>query len=433
MSLEANHDTERGGRGRAAVATIALIGDDAAAYSEILAALAQIPEPLVEVVELTGDNGDARKRPPEIVIVTLGDDEETWALQIQEIRQGAPRGAVLGAISGRSGGKVRQALRAGADDVFFLPVEPNDLSRCLVRVCETLHGGRAHRATICSIASVAGGVGVSSLALALGFALTRQNAERLALIDLGLQCGTLAAMLDLTPQFTISELVDPTSTIDSLRLESSLVAHKSGLYLLAAPKRIEESEMVSVSTVAAVLEVMRELFDFILIDCGHHLNEALIAAWEQSTQLLYVVEQSVSSVRPAQRFLEMFERLQLTELDLQFVLNRYDPASPFAEEKIATALRRPIAARVPRDDAAFLQFQLECADLARLAPKSPCRLAIDELAAYLSGVERAPVTAAAQSFLARMRVALKRRGASLLNPISGRGLRRAAKPSAADL
>ncbi len=81
MSLEANHDTERGGRGRAAVTTIALIGDDAAAYSEILAALAQIPEPLVEVVELTGDNGDARQRPPAIVIVTLGDDEETWALQ----------------------------------------------------------------------------------------------------------------------------------------------------------------------------------------------------------------------------------------------------------------------------------------------------------------------------------------------------------------
>jgi len=433
MSLEANHDTGRGGRGRATVTTIALVGHDAAAHDEILAALAQIPEPLVEVVELTGGNGEARKRPPEIVIVTLGDDEETWALQIQEIRQGAPRGAVLGAISGRAGGKVRQALRAGADDVFFLPVEPSDLSRCLVRVCETLRGGRAHNATICSIASVAGGVGVSSLTLALGFALTRQSGKRVALIDLGLQCGTLAAMLDLTPQFTISELVDPTSTIDSLRLESSLVAHKSGLYLLAAPKRIEESEMVSVNTVAAVLEVMRELFDFILIDCGHHMNEALIAAWEQSTHLLYVVEQSVSSVRAAQRFLEMFERLQLTELDLQFVLNRYDPVSPFAEEKIATALRRPIAARVPRDDAAFLQFQLECADLAHLAPKSPCRLAIDELAADLSGIERAPLTAAAQPFLARMRAALKRPGTSLLNPLPGRGLRRAAKPSAADV
>ena len=430
MSREAPPDAGRSSRGRAAVTPIALVGHAAAAAAdEILAALARIPEPLVEVVALSGGDGDTPTCPPEVVIVTLGEDEKTWALQIQEIRQEAPRSAVIGAIAHRSGGEVRQALRAGADDVFFLPVEPSDLSRCLVRVCETLQGGRGRSATICAIASVAGGVGVSSLTLALGFALCRQNGKRVALLDLGLQCGTLAAMLDLTPQFTISELVDPTSTIDSLRLESSLLAHKSGLYLLAAPKRIEESEMVSVNTVAAVLEVMRELFDFIVIDCGHHMNEALIAAWEQATHLLYVVEQTVGSVRAAQRFLEMFERLELTELDLQCVLNRYDPASPFTAEKIALALRRPITARVPRDDAAFLQFQLECADL---APQSPSRLAIDALAAHLSGRESAPAATAARPFFARMRAALKRPGASLLPPLPGGGLRRTAKPSAAD-
>lgn len=433
MSLDSSHDTGRGGRGRTAVTAIALVGDDAAADAEILAALAQIPEPLVEVVELTAGTGDARQRLPEIVILTLGDDEETWALQIQEIRQLVPHGAVIGALSSRAGGKVRQALRAGAADVFFLPVEPSDLSRCLVRACETLQGGGARSATICSIASVAGGVGVSSLAVALGFALHRQNAKRVALVDLGLQCGTLAAMLDLTPEFTISELVDPTRTIDSLRLESSLVAHKSGLYLLAAPKRIEESEMVSVDAVGAVLEVMRELFDFILVDCGHHMNEALIAAWEQSTHLLYVVEQSVASVRAAQRFLEMFERLHLTGLDLQFVLNRYDPASPFADVKIAAALHRPLVARIPRDDAAFLRFQLECADLARLAPRSPSRLAIDELAAHLSGIQGASATPEAQPFLARMRAALNQPAANLLSQLSSRGWRRAIKPTAADV
>jgi pilus assembly protein CpaE len=433
MSRDSSHDAGHSGRSRTSVTAIALVGGDAAAHDEITAVLARIPEPLVEVVDLTAGNGDARQRLPEIVIVTLGDDEETWALQIQEIRQVVAHGAVIGALSSGASGKVRQALRAGAADVFFLPVEPSDLSRCLVRACETLQGGGARSATICSIASVAGGVGVSSLAVALGFALHRQDARRVALVDLGLQCGTLAAMLDLTPEFTISELVDPTRKIDSLRLESSLVAHKSGLYLLAAPKRLEESEMVSVDTVGAVLEVMRELFDFILIDCGHHMSEALIAAWEQSTYLLYVVEQSVASVRAAQRFLEMFERLQLTELDLQFVLNRYDPASPFAEMKIAAALHRPLVARIPRDDAAFLQFQLECADLARLAPRSPSRLAIDELAAHLSGSADASATAEAQPFLARMRALLKPPGSNLLNPLASRSWRRAVKPSAADV
>jgi Flp pilus assembly CpaE family ATPase len=319
-------------RGRASVTRVALVGDNLSSLDEILGALAQIPEPLVEVVELDLNSGSAAKRPPETVIAALGDDEETWALQIQELRQGAWRGTVIRPLSERSGDKVRQALRAGTADVFLLPVQPSDLSRCLVRACETLQGGGAHSATICSITSLAGGVGVSTLAISLAFAALRQGVQRVALVDLSLQCGTLGAILALNPENTISQLVDPTSTIDSLRLEWSLVGNQSGLYLLAAPKRIEESEMVSANTIAAVLGVMRELFNLILIDCGHHMNEALIAAWEQSTHLLYLVEQSVSSVRPAQRFLEMFERLQIGELNLQVALNRYDPANPFSVE-----------------------------------------------------------------------------------------------------
>lgn len=433
MSLETPHEPERGTRARAAVTTIALAGDDAAAREAILAALARIPEPVVEVVPLNPNHGDPRRRPPEIVIAALGDDDETWALQVEELRHGAARRAVIGAIAGRSGAKVRQALRAGAADVFFLPIEPSDLSRCLVRVCETFGGGGPRSATICSLASVAGGAGVSSLAVALAFALARDGNQRVALVDLGLQCGTLGALLNLSPENTISELFDPTSTIDSLRLESALVAHKSGLYLLAAPKRIEEGEMVSVNTITAVLQVMRELFDFILIDCGHHMSETLVATWEQSTHLLYVVDQSITSIWPAQRFLEMYERLQLAELDLRFVLNREDPASPFTAEKIEAALRRPLVARVPRDDAAFIQLQLESADLARVAPRSASRHAIDRLAASLSGVSTADDDVeATRPLLARVRAALKLRGASLLHALAGRGPRRGAKPSAAD-
>ena len=146
----------------------------------------------------TADNGDTRKRPPEIVIATLGDDEETWALQIQEIRHGAPRGAVIGAISERSGrqgatGLARRRRRR------LLSAGPTQRSVAMPRAgLRDGAGGGAHSATICSITSVAGGVGVSSLAVALGFALTRQGSKRVALIDLGLQCGTLAAILDLT-------------------------------------------------------------------------------------------------------------------------------------------------------------------------------------------------------------------------------------------
>ena len=62
--------------------------------------------------------------------------------------------------------------------------------------------------------------------------------------------------------------------IDSIRLESVLSKHESGLYWLAAPKRIEEAELVSAATIEATLKVLREIFDVVVVDCGSHLTES---------------------------------------------------------------------------------------------------------------------------------------------------------------
>jgi pilus assembly protein CpaE len=403
MNPEQKSAAQTAARARVNVVAIAITGAPDFCRDQIVAALATMAEPLVEVVNGEGHGGGARERGPEVVIVALGDDRETWALQVQDLVGDGVRPAIIGAIADRSGDAVRQALRAGVDDVFFLPAEACDLSRCLVRVCEARQGAGPRRAVVCALGSVAGGVGVSTLTAALGFALLRLDQRRVALVDLGMQSGALAAILDLNPEHTLSELADPTRTLDSLRLEASLTPHESGLYLLAAPKRIEEGEMVSADRVVAVLEVMRELFDIILIDCGHHMNETLVAVWEHSSHLIYPIEQSISSVRPAQRFLEMFGRLGLTELDLQFVLNRYTSSNPFTVEKIEAALRRPIAARIPRDDESFVQLQLGGADLAAVAPRSPAHLGIANVARTICEIPPVYEPAAGAPFLSRLR------------------------------
>jgi pilus assembly protein CpaE len=253
---------------------------------------------------------------------------------------------------------------------------------------------------------VAGGVGVSSITAALGLALRRLTQQRVALVDLGLQCGALSAILDLDPAHTITELTDPTSTIDSIRLKSVLSTHQSELYLPAAPRRIEEGEMISVSTVTATLTVMRELFDYILVDCGHQLSEDSVAAWEHSQHLIYLLNQSVSSMRPAQRFLDLFGRLDVGELEAQFVLNRYDRDNPFSIKQIETALERPLAGLIARDDAGFVQAQLAGADLAAAAPDSPSGEAIDSIARNISHMPQTANGVHRAAFFARLRSAV---------------------------
>ena len=167
-----------------------------------------------------------------------------------------------------------------------------------------------------------------------------------------MQSDSLAPILDLETVHSIGELADPTSSVDSIRLESATCKHASGLYLLGAPPRIEDGEMVSPGTIEATVGVMLQLFDFVLIDCGHHVNEGSVAAWERAGNVLYVLEQSITGVHAAQRFLDLFDRLNLKHVSLDLLLNHYRPSHAVSLERIHDALHRPVAFCIPHDYAA---------------------------------------------------------------------------------
>jgi len=219
--------------------------------------------------------------------------------------------------------------------------------------------------------------------VALGLALRRLTQKQVALVDLGLQSASLAAILDLETIHSIGELADPTSNLDSIRLESATCKHASGLYLLSAPARIEDGEMVSPGTIEATIGVMLQLFDYVLIDCGHHVNEGSVAAWERAGNVLYVLDQSITAVRAAQRFLGLFERLKHKHVAIDLLLNHYRPSHSVSLEKIQAALHRPVAFCIPHDEAALAAAEAHGDGLSTLKENSPMLLAVHRLAQAL--------------------------------------------------
>jgi pilus assembly protein CpaE len=204
-----------------------------------------------------------------------------------------------------------------------------------------------------------------------------------ALVDLDLQTGGLAVFLNMDPEVTILPLVRLDRKLDSIQLESALTKHQSGVYLLAAPKRIEEGELVSDLTVGRVLDLIRQLFDYVIVDCGDHVDENGVAAWERSEHLFYVLNQSIAATRCAWRFIDLFERLGLTTLEPRFILNFYSSSSPLTQKAIEATLAKPIYARIPADARTFETIEMKAQDLFQVAAGSPVAHAMLELAASL--------------------------------------------------
>lgn len=386
---------------------VMLVGDPGDPRDQLKAVLTGLTEPQLVIVEgeaATASNlAENAGTPPDATLVMINGNEDAALGFLQSQSQHTPRPSLLALLNARSPGLMKRALRAGADEILFMPLDPGEATRALLKVSEARwRTERREGGAVISVTSLIGGVGVTAIAANLGLAL-RSLHQRVALIDLDLQTGGLAVFLNLEPEVTIMPLVRLEHKLDSIQLESALTKHPSGAYLLAAPKRIEESELVSDLTVGTVLDLIRQLFDYVIVDCGDHVDENGVAAWERSDHLFYVLNQSVAAARCAWRFVDLFERLGLTSLEPSFILNRYSPSHPLTEKAIESTLARSISAKIPNDERTFETVEMKAQDLFQVAPSSPAARAMLDLAATV--MPQGEPIAVRETFIGRLKSA----------------------------
>ncbi len=389
--------------------TLALVGGTVAERAGLREALAALSSPRIEINEISAPaQAPAQSDALGVLAVILGDDSELWDRELEQWVSDARWIQTIALVRQRTPDAVRAALQAGANEVLFLPADSVELARALLKISQTNPGsGHGPDKAAYALVSVAGGVGVSSLTVALALALRRITQKQVALVDLGLQADALAPMLDLAPAHSISDLTDPSTSIDSIRLESAICKHPAGLYLLGAPARIEDGEMISPGTVEATVGVMLQLFDFVMIDCGHHVSEASVAAWERAGSLFYVLDQSIPGVHATRRFLELFKRLNLKHVALDLVLNNYRHGHAITLEKIESALEHPIGFCIPHDSTMAAADAAGDGLLGR-PTSSPMAQAVESLANALLGIGAQSNGRARAGVLSRMLTAFGR-------------------------
>ncbi len=381
---------------------VQLIGESAAGLAEIKTVLGAISEPRLDVVEMSPQAAADETAMADIAMVVFDGNEAGPLGYLQARAERVPRPIIFALLQDRSPVLMRRVLHEGADELLFLPLQGADLARALMKLSERRRRAeRLEGGLIYGFASIVGGVGVSTLSANLALVMRYVFGKRAAVVDLDLQNGGLNVILHLTPDQTIASLIEFTAKLDSIKLEAALTKHPSGIYLLAAPKRLEDAERVTDLTVATVLDLMRQLFDFVIVDCGSHVNEITVAAWERCDELLYVIDHSRIATHGARRFGELFGRLGLRLDEPRFVLNKFDPQSAMTEAVIAQSMGVGCFAKVPREDRTIEKMQLRAQDLWQLAPNSALARAIEALARRINE-RREPLPEASDGLVARL-------------------------------
>jgi len=173
-----------------------------------------------------------------------------------------------------------------------------------------------------------GGMGASTLAAHIALALRekrhRRDPERaVALLDLDLQFGDLALMLDLEPSKEMVEIIRDPARLDGDLLRASMTRHASGLFVLPAPGEVVPLDAMPLTTAVRLIELAREEFEYVVLDLPLAVPRWLEAVLQHTDQMVAVTQLNVAAIRQTRRWLDFLKEEGLYDLPVSLVLNRY--------------------------------------------------------------------------------------------------------------
>ena len=321
-------------------------------------------------------------RRPSLIFADLGPDPEALLDVLAAIESRPP---LLVCGPSHDAALILRALELGAKHFFPAAPESDDLHRTLARIAgEQMPEGSLRRiAPIVAVMGAKGGVGTSFVACQLAVSLTAQGG-RTAVVDLNLPLGDVALYFDLHPKHTLAHVAKDADRLDSAYLRNVLARHHSGVEVLASPTRLDEAMMIKADHVDRVLHLLREDFDWVVVDVAREWKETSIRALDLASQVLLVTLPDVATLSQARKHLDLLRRLGRPEAALHLVTNRNAASGQLGEQDYLTFLGRAPEARIPNDFAATLQSVNEGRTVGEVAPRGPLQAAYDGLARQLS-------------------------------------------------
>ncbi len=213
-------------------------------------------------------------------------------------------------------------------------------------------GGSGTSTLAANLATVLAGAGPrgSAAGLQTGSAAGVQTApRRCTLIDLKPGVGDLAALLDLKPTHNLADLCLNAGRMDRAMFESALVAHASGVHLLAPPQMYEDIRLVTAQGVQKSLSMARESAPFTLVDLEDCYHEEQVVVLRQADLVLLVFRLDFTSLRSTRRILDYLEQVGVGEGRVRLVINRYGQAKELPLSEAEDALGRKIPYIIPDD------------------------------------------------------------------------------------
>jgi len=250
----------------------------------------------------------------------------------------------------------------GLEDIEKLNklVEKGKLSEEAKNDILKFHNAEVVRAkqNLIAVYSPKGGVGTTTLATNLALTIAKEVKElNVLLVDFDFKYNDVDIMLDVANTSNIIEVFDnydekKQKFLDEKILQKTIIKHDSGLDLLLAPEKIEQSEHFTAEFIEKTIELIQTKtdYDIIIADTTTSISdETTFITLEKAKNVLLVGTQEVTVVKDIKRVLKILRQLKIDMSKFHLILNKHGYDGVFDVSEVNEFLNMPVVGMVTND------------------------------------------------------------------------------------
>ncbi len=321
----------------------------------------------------------------EVVVIGPSFNNDDALEVARKLHAADPSVSVVLATRTDSASLYREAMRAGVDDVVHWQADRDEVRDVIdrasletrrVRSYEQPEDDTPQAATTIAVFATKGGCGKSFVATNLATLLADRYPGEVVLVDLDLQAGDAALMLQLVPERSLQDAAEYGDGLDDQALRG-LVSKAGNLSVLAAPSHPVHAEEVTPEVVLRVLELLRSMYRYIIIDGPPSFTEQMLAAIDVIDNVVVVSSLDVPSIKNLKLSVQTLKDLGVSRDRMKIVLNRADSKVGLGVREVEKSLGTTIDIALPSSREVPFAVNQGVA-IVNVRPKAPISKALRE-------------------------------------------------------